>query len=106
MAETRKPEQPTRCRPGDMARIVHSRHRNLIGQLVLVEDWQEEHGRWRVCLMSGPAPCRSLSTGLPIVTAQFGFRDSSLEPLPRYNASADAKTRINLHPQEHLGQAG
>ncbi len=70
-----------RCRPGDLARVVHSINPALIDQIVVVERWRNEHGRWAVRLLGGVALGVTLSTRQPIITARYGFRDSSLEPL-------------------------
>lgn len=71
------------CREGDMARVIHAKEDHLLGEIVLIEEWRPEHQRWQVLLMEGPLPGRTLATGRPVITSRFGFRDSSLEPLPR-----------------------
>lgn len=97
-------EKPTdaglRCRVGDWARIVHSTDPSLIGKVVLVEEWRQEHGRWGVCLLSGPVQGRAFVTGKLIVTSRFGFRDSSLEPFPRAAGDDGGVNSVNLRQQE------
>ena len=70
-----------RCRPGDLARVIYSCNPSLIGQVVVVEAWHTELGRWRVCLLSGPNFGVGMLTNRPIYTAHYNFKDSSLEPL-------------------------
>jgi len=87
-----------RCRPGDLARVVHSINPALIDQIVLVERWREEHGRWAVCLLGGVVLGVTLEAREPIVTSRYGFRDSSLEPL-----SPDVAASLELtasHPRQ------
>ena len=71
-----------RCKPGDLARVIHSINPALIDQIVVVERWREEHGRWAVCLLGGVVLGVTLAAREPVVTSRYGFRDSSLEPLP------------------------
>lgn len=82
--------QRLRCRPGDLARVVHSINPALIDQIVVVEKWRQEHGRWAVCLLGGAVLGVTLLAREPIITSRFGFRDSSLEPLPPEVALAPA----------------
>lgn len=89
-----------RCRAGDWARVVHSIDSELIGKVVLVEEWRPEHGRWGVCLLSGPVCGHALVTGELIVTSRFGFRDSSLEPLPRATGESGTVNSVSLQQQE------
>jgi hypothetical protein len=69
-----------RCRPGDLARVVHSSNPSLIGRTVLVENWGEA-GRWHVTLLGAPAFGFEFKTGRPIIGNKTAFRDSSLVPL-------------------------
>lgn len=71
-----------RCKPGDLARVIHSINPALIDQIVVVEGWREEHGRWAVCLLGRAVLGVTLSAREPTITSRYGFRDSSLEPLP------------------------
>ena len=86
-----------RCRPGDLARVVHSINPALIDQIVVVERWRHEHGRWAVCLLGGPVLGVALSAREPIITSRYGFRDSSLEPLPPVIAASLDLEASRLH---------
>lgn len=99
MGQENSTDTGLRCRAGDWARIVHSIDPSLIGKVVLVEEWRHEHGRWGVCLLSGPTRGRALSNGAIIVTSRFGFRDSSLEPFPRGTNDDGDMESVSLQQQ-------
>lgn len=90
-----------RCKPGDLARVVNSINPALIDQIVVIEGWHEEHGRWAVCLLAGAALGVTLSARRPIVTSRYGFRDSSLEPLPP-DVAASLELAASHPPQDCL----
>lgn len=88
-----------RCRPGGLARVIYSCNPALVGQEVIVEEWQPELGRWRVCLLRGPAFGVGMLTGRPFFTAHYNFRDSSLEPLApaaESHRTSDAQSPLPL----------
>lgn len=104
-------KQRLRCRPGDLARVVHSTNPALIDQIVIVERWRQDHGRWAVCLLGGAVLGVTLSGREPIVTSRYGFRDSSLEPLlpttavsPAIEASRLRQACLNLEASEASAQ--
>lgn len=69
-----------RCRPGDLAKVVYSTNRLLVGRIVLVERWGK-YGRWDVMLLGEPAFGFEFETGIPLIGHKTAFRDSSLRPL-------------------------
>lgn len=88
LAKTERPMrqaaiQRLRFRPGDIARVIHSINPALIDQIVVILAWRPDHGRWAVRLLSGPILGVTLLARQPVLTTEYGFRDSSLEPLPR-----------------------
>lgn len=40
-----------RCRPRDLARVVHSRIPQMVGRIVLVERFNRAHERWTVTVL-------------------------------------------------------
>lgn len=62
-----------RCKPGDLARVIHSINPALIDQIVVVEGWSEEHGRWAVCLLGRAVLGVTLPAREPIITSRYGF---------------------------------
>lgn len=101
-------EQRLRCRPGDLARVVHSTNPALIDQIVVVERWRQDHGRWAVCLLGGAVLGVTLSGREPVVTSRYGFRDSSLEPLsPEITVSPafEASRRRQAYPIQEAFEA-
>ncbi len=91
--------QRLRFRPGDLARVVHSINPALIDQVVVIEAWRHEHGRWAVHLLGGPVLGVTLCARDPVITTKYGFRDSSLEPLPSQIEMLSA-AKANRQPQE------
>jgi hypothetical protein len=70
-----------RCRPGDLAKIIHSINPAIIGRTVLVEEWASEHERWSVTLLGAPSFGIGVVTRRPQIGNKKLFRDSSLLPL-------------------------
>lgn len=69
-----------RFKPGDFARITYSTSRPLLREVVVVEGLNDE-GRWNVCLMGLPAFGITAITKRPVITHEFTFSGSSLEPM-------------------------
>ncbi|RQT38366.1 hypothetical protein DF036_06795 [Burkholderia contaminans] len=68
-----------RCRPGDMARIVRSSNRALIGRTVEVARLHRD-GRWE-CVLVGDAVMGLADDGLGLLlTRDWLFPDGCLEP--------------------------
>lgn len=76
-------ESRLRCRAGDFARVVASTNPALIGGVVLVERLRMD-GRWDVTL-ERPAFGLTARGRRPVVTQEFTFKDSSLEPIAQAN---------------------
>jgi hypothetical protein len=70
-----------RCRPGDLARIIYSKHPTLIGRIVYVEAFNGEVGKWEVLLLGQPHFSFGQKTGRPMIGNDLFARDSSLVPL-------------------------
>jgi hypothetical protein len=89
MAQEIENQRGRRFQPGDMARIVHSLDKTLIGRIVVVEEWLPECGRWGLLLMTGRAVGKCLETGRRVNSRRCAFLDSSLEPLTPQAANLD-----------------
>ncbi|WP_244120369.1 hypothetical protein [Burkholderia gladioli] len=70
-----------RCRPGDLARVVHSTNPMLMGRTVIIENFCEEQERWFVTLLGEPAFGLGIKSGRPMISNEVYFRDTSLVPL-------------------------
>lgn len=70
-----------RCRPGDLARVVYSKHPTLVGRIVYVEAFNDEVGKWEVLLLGQPHFGFGQKTGRPMLGNEMYSRDSSLVPL-------------------------
>lgn len=92
-----------RCRPGDLARITCSTNRTLINRICIVE-YRNDTERWAVTLLGEPAFGLTRRDRRPVVTNDFSFRDSSLEPL-RGEEPADQqhyfRVSRRMHSAEH-----
>ncbi|CAG9268965.1 hypothetical protein WK39_03050 [Burkholderia cepacia] len=70
-----------RCRPGDLARVVHSVIPGVVGRSVLIERFNGERESWDVTILGDPVFGIGFRTKRPMVTNRLYFRDSSLVPL-------------------------
>ncbi|MDS0802843.1 hypothetical protein [Burkholderia cenocepacia] len=71
-----------RCRPGDLARVIHSKNPALLGRIVVVDRLHDlDHERWEVTVLGEPVLGTDAKDNRPIVTNYYLFCDSSLEPL-------------------------
>lgn len=108
MAQKARSKDVLRFKPGDMARVVHSLNKKLLRQIVVIEEWRPEFGRWAVFLTAGPVSGIRLVTGLPILTNRYGFKDSSLEPIEKPSSSTVFQTsnrqlqELASHPSESI----
>ncbi|MCY0388241.1 hypothetical protein OVY01_13535 [Robbsia sp. Bb-Pol-6] len=71
-----------RFQVGDMARIRRSIHPELVGKIVVIEEWMPKFKEWGVCLVAGIAYGASVETGRLIRSRRCSCRDKSLERLP------------------------
>lgn len=69
-----------RCKPGDLARVVHSTNPALIGRTVFVEG-RHDAERWAVTLLGAPAFGLTIDGRRPVIGHKTAFRDASLVPL-------------------------
>ncbi|MGS1056674.1 hypothetical protein [Burkholderia glumae] len=70
-----------RCRPGDLARIIKSNNPMAVGRIVIVDRFDDEHGRWLTTLLGEPILGIGILSGRPKVSSKLFFADSSLAPL-------------------------
>lgn len=92
-----------RCRPGDLARITCSTSHSLINRICIVE-YRNDTDRWAVTLLGEPAFGLTRRDRRPVVTNDFSFRDSSLEPLrgdETDDLQKDCRVSRRMHSAEH-----
>ncbi|MDR8077629.1 hypothetical protein KPA96_18385 [Burkholderia cenocepacia] len=71
-----------RCRPGDLARVIHSKNPALLGRIVVVDRLHDlDHERWEVTLLGEPVLGTDAKDNRPIVTNYYLFTDHFLKPL-------------------------
>lgn len=80
-----------RCRPGDLARVIHSVNPALMGRIVLVTHSYDAE-RWAVAVFGDPVFGVTACDGRPIVTNDWAFLDSSLLPLRGVTGEHSAAT--------------
>ncbi|MCA8430068.1 hypothetical protein [Burkholderia seminalis] len=68
-----------KCKPGDLARVVHSRNQALIGRVVRV-DYPHGDGRWECELVGDPVVGLADDGEGLLLTRDWLFSDASLEP--------------------------
>ncbi|RRA01945.1 hypothetical protein DF054_22720 [Burkholderia cepacia] len=68
-----------KCKPGDLARVVRSRNRALLGRIVRV-DQPHGDGRWECELVGDPVLGAADDGKGLILTRDWLFSDASLEP--------------------------
>lgn len=93
MAQHTTRQNAPRCKPGDLAWVVHSTNALLIGRLVVVEKWGQ-NDRWDVTLIGSPSFGLEFGTGRPIIGHKTAFRDSSLLPLAGDDNSHNRSIRL------------
>lgn len=92
-----------RCRAGDLARITCSTNSTLINRICIVE-YQSNTDRWAVTLLGEPAFGLTRRDRRPVVTHDFSFRDSSLEPLrgdEQCHEQHEGSISRHMHNAEH-----
>lgn len=80
-AEGNTRPQNLRCQPGDLAIVIHSINPILIGHIVVVGVHRTDSAMWEVLDMGGEAFGIEADTGCPIVTNNWLFHDSALQPI-------------------------
>ena len=81
-----------RCRAGDLAIVTHSCNPAMLGRIVVVRSYRCDAGRWKVEAMGAPVLGTGFESGSPVLTRDWLFRDSSLQPL-RGETSVSAEDR-------------
>lgn len=92
-----------RCRPGDLARIIHSRRPELMNRIVFVE-YLYDSERWAITLLGEPAFGLTERGRRPVVTNEFSIRDWRLEPLrgeEQANEQHEESASWRMHSAEH-----
>ena len=71
-----------RCRPGDLARVIHSKNPTLVGRIVVVERIRDiSPARLNVTILGEPVFGITMYGKRPVITNLFACRDTSLVPL-------------------------
>ncbi|MGS1060515.1 hypothetical protein [Burkholderia glumae] len=80
-AEGKSRPAQMRCRPGDLARVVYCDDMMVVGRIVLVDRFIDEHQRWLVTILGEPVAGTGAYSGVVRVSTKVLFVDVALEPL-------------------------
>ncbi|WP_257827241.1 hypothetical protein [Burkholderia glumae] len=69
------------CQPGDLAKVVYCDDMMVVGRIVSVDRFIDEHQRWLVTILGDPVAATGALSGLVRVSNRLLFVDEALEPL-------------------------